>query len=250
MLVANWKMFLKKTETINLAREIVHKVHSAKDLEIVLAPSFLYLAELRDLAKKYDLALCGQDLSTEKEGAVTGQISGEMLKECGCQYVLVGHSERRSLARETEEMINRKINMAYSAGLIPLLCVGETMAEKQAEQTEQVLIKQIQTAIQKVSALPENELVIAYEPVWAIGSGNYLEVSEIDSMIKIIKRIVSHIYSEKFFEEKVRILYGGSVNNLLAPGYFAEKRLSGLLVGRASCHAEDFASIASFHNAN
>jgi len=247
IIIANWKTFLQKEQTIHLTKEIVATIKTKNDLELVLSPSFLYLDEIFELTKGQGIKLCAQDISTEKDGPATGQISGQMLKEIGCNYVLVGHSERRGLLNEDEKIINKKIKLAYSSGLIPVLCIGESLAERKSAQVETVLIKQLQSAIQEIVGLPEKELIIAYEPIWAIGSGNYLPVAEIEPILKLIKRVVANIYSEKFFDEKVRVLYGGSVNGAVAENYFAEKKLQGLLVGRSSCQIEEIAKIVSAH---
>ena len=143
-----------------------------------------------------------------------------------------------------KHLINKKINQSLNAGLTPILCIGETLEEKSASSTDAVLVRQLHTALQKVNGLPENELIVAYEPVWAIGTGKYLSAAELILPYKTIKRTISSLYSEKFYEEKVRFVYGGSVNSIIAKDYWALDFLQGIFVGTASLDVEEFYNIA------
>lgn len=242
IIVANWKMNLSFQKTKQLA-ERYRKIKIPKSVEIAVAPSFPFLFEVNRIVKHEGFKLASQNIAAQAEGAYTGEVSGSMLHEIGCQYVIVGHSERRLYVSESDEMINKKVNQCYHNNLIPILCVGESLQENKDGQRDSVLVKQIQRALDKVDGLPENQLVVAYEPVWAIGSGQYVEPEQMQEVQRVIKRAVVSLYSEKFYDEKVRLLYGGSVNSVNAKAFINQPGVDGLLVATASLEAEMFEDI-------
>jgi len=244
ILIANWKMYLNEDKSLELAKIYKKLLKSKSSLEIVACPSFPYLSQINKLWQKSKFAICSQNIAFKEKGALTGEVSATMVKELGCKYALIGHSERRHQLGELDKMINMKVNLAYHNKLIPVLCIGETLEEKTSGQRESIISRQIRNAIEKVDSLPENKLLIAYEPVWAIGGGESMDPEEMYTMIRIIKRNISSLYSEKFFEENVSILYGGSVNSINAKEFWNIDGLSGMLVGSASIDANEFYNIS------
>jgi len=226
LIVANWKM---NPVTIKEAEELFNSVkHGVKDIEsaeTVICPPFIYLPLLKGLT------LGAQDSYWEEKGAYTGEVSIAMLKEMGCKYVIIGHSERRKYFNETDEIVNRKVKTALDAGLIPIVCIGETEEEREMDKTEGVLEEEIKQGLDKVDV---SKIVIAYEPIWAIGTGNPCDVEEAQRMKEIIQKMVL---------KNIRLLYGGSVKANNAEGYLKQAGFNGLLVGGASLDAKEFVEI-------
>ena len=243
IIIANWKMNLDDKETTNLAKEYYKNIKSKRNVEVVLAPSFPFLKDVKKVISGTSLILGSQDVAAQEKGAYTGEVSSKMLKDLGCKYVVVGHSERRQFMGETNETINKKLNQCFNMGLSPILCIGETLEENKDDKRDYVLVQQLQQALSKVNGLPENELVIAYEPVWAIGSGQYMEPKDMQLIQRVVKRVISSLYSEKFCNEKVRLIYGGSVNSINANDFLTQDNVFGLLVGIASLDAGVFRNI-------
>ncbi|MBT7007451.1 triose-phosphate isomerase [Candidatus Falkowbacteria bacterium] len=244
LLIANWKMYLKEKQTLDLIKKYKERLKKFSQLEIVVAPSDLYLIKSAELLKKTKLKLAAQNIAQIEEGALTGEVSAEMAHEIGCKYTIVGHSERRIHLNETDDQINKKINLAYNNGLTPILCIGETLKDKVDENRDTVLTVQLRNALSKVNGLPEKELLIAYEPVWAIGTGKTMEAEEMLTINRLIKRIISSLYSESFYENKVKLLYGGSINSINAKEFWLNEVVDGLLVGSASIDNEQTYNIA------
>jgi triosephosphate isomerase (TIM) len=244
LLVANWKMYLKEKQTLDLIKKYKERLKQFSQLEIVVAPTVLYLKKTAELFRRSKVNVAAQNIGQIEEGALTGEISAEMVHELGCKYAIIGHSERRVHLNETDDQINKKINLAYNNGLTPILCVGETLKDKVDENRDTVLTVQLRNALSKVNALPEQDLIIAYEPVWAIGSGKTMEAEEMLTINRLIKRVVSSLYSESFYENKVKLLYGGSVNSINAKEFWDSEVVDGLLVGSASIDNEQMYNIA------
>lgn len=242
IIIANWKMKLNEKQSIQLAKEY-RKIKVKRTVEVVVAPSFPMLNEVVGILKGTDLIVGAQNVAVQASGTFTGEVSSEMLSDLGCKYVIVGHSERRTKMNETDEMINKKINQVYHAKMTPILCIGETLEENKIGQRDSVLVRQLQRDLSKVDCLPEKELVIAYEPIWAIGSGQYMEPEEMQIIQRVVKRAISSLYSEKFYDEKVRLIYGGSVNNINAKDFLAQNNVRGLLIATASLEANSFNEI-------
>ena len=235
IIVANWKM---NPLTLVEAKKLFLGVKKgiSKKAEVVVCPPFIFLSALSGLK------LGGQNCFWEEKGAFTGEVSAKMLKNLGCQYVILGHSERRRYFQETDETINKKLKAAIEAKLIPIFCVGETKEEREQDKTEEVLKKQIIGGLEGISNSKFSNGIIAYEPVWAIGTGNPCDTNEAQTMNLVIRKILGGIYNSSF-SRKIPILYGGSVNSKNAEGYIKEAGFEGLLVGGASLDAKEFIKI-------
>ncbi len=244
LIVANWKC---NPQTLQEAKRLFDLVKigvkNIKKVEEVICPPFIYLSAIKPYNHKV-IKLGAQNCFWEKEGAYTGEISLSMLKDIGCKYVIVGHSERRGYFKETDEMINKKLKAVLKEKLTPILCVGETKEQRNNGETDKILRKQVETALKNVSSFKfqVSRLYIAYEPIWAIGTGEPCDVEEAQKIGLLIRKIILRLYSSKS-AKNVQILYGGSVNSKNAAGYIKEAGLQGLLVGGASLKAKEFIKI-------
>jgi len=242
LIVANWKC---NPQTLQEAKRLFDLVKigvkNIKKVEEVICPPFIYLSAIKPYNHKV-IKLGAQNCFWEKEGAYTGEISLSMLKDIGCEYVIVGHSERRMYFKETDEMINKKLKAVLEVKLNPILCIGETQQQRDKGETDRILKKQIETALEKVSSSRFSQIAIAYEPIWAIGTGEPCDVEEAQKIGLLIRKIILRLYSSKS-AKNVQILYGGSVNSKNAAGYIKEAGLQGLLVGGASLKAKEFIKI-------
>ena len=226
LIVANWKMNPVTTkEAEELFNSVKHGVKDIESVETVICPPFIYLPLLKGLT------LGAQDSYWEEKGAYTGEVSIAMLKEIGCKYIIIGHSERRKYFNETDEIVNRKVKTTLDAGLIPIVCVGETEKEREMDKTEELLEKEIK---QGLDGIDVSKIVIAYEPIWAIGTGNPCDIEEAQRMKEIIQKMLS---------KDIRILYGGSAKANNAEGYLKQAGFDGLLVGGASLDSKEFIKI-------
>ena len=236
-IIANWKL---NPQTLAEARKLFNSVKDGvkdvKKAEIVISPPFPYLLVFSPGL----VALASQDCFWEREGPYTGEVSAKQLKGLGCQYVILGHSERRRYFKETDEMVNRKIKAALKEKLVPIFCIGETKEERNQGKVEDVLKREIEMGLKGVAEADLSKIVIAYEPIWAIGTGNPCSIEEAQKMGLLIKEIVSQAFGSS---KKVKVLYGGSVNSQNAAGYVKEAGLDGLLVGGASLKAKEFIKI-------
>lgn len=231
-------------EAIALARETVMALVPFPGVERVLCPPFVSLTAVRPVLAGTGLSLGAQNMHWEKSGAFTGEISGAMLAGL-CQYVIVGHSERRQYFGETDEIVNKKVRSALSVGLTPIICVGENLAENERGATAQVVSAQTQGAYAGVTAEEALQTVIAYEPVWAIGTGKAATAAGANAVIGLhIRAALANMYSGTV-ADSVRIQYGGSVNGANAAEYFSQPDIDGALVGGASLKPSDFAAIVS-----
>ena len=239
LIIANWKCNPTTLKEAKRLFNLVEKgVKNVKNVEVVICPPFVYISSLSASAsaKGYGgLAFGSQDCFYEEKGAFTGEISALMLKNLGCQYIIIGHSERRALG-ETDEMINKKIKAALKVKLKPILCIGENLRERKQGKTFKVLKKQLQSAFKnaKSQILNTKYLVIAYEPLWAIGTGNHCGIFEAKKVNLFIQKIVKNI----------PIIYGGSVNSQNSSDYIKKAGFEGLLVGGASLNSKEFVKIA------
>jgi triosephosphate isomerase len=235
IIIANWKMNPKTlVEAKQLFNSIKNGIKNIKNIEVVVCPPFVYLSELGVKNKESRIKLGAQDCFWKEKGAFTGEISPSMLKKLGCQYIILGHSERRKYLNETNEMINKKINAIINTKLKPILCIGETEEERNDKKTFEVLAKQLEKSFNHLPNKFLRNLIIAYEPVWAIGTGRACGVRE--------ARIVN-LFIKKALNKNIPILYGGSVNSKNALEYLKEENFQGLLVGGASLDASDFIKI-------
>jgi len=230
------------TETEEFIRSLVVGVKDNEAVEILLFPPFTSLQLAGRLLSETGIALGGQNFHFETKGAFTGEISLAMLKDCGCSHVLVGHSERRALFREDDELLNRKLKAAISAGLLPILCVGETLEEHRQGRVEEKITAQLAADLAAVPATAVSSIVIAYEPIWAIGTGETASPEEAQETIHMIREWLAQAYNEQTAEE-VRILYGGSVKPENTAALMAQPDIDGALVGEASLSPESFTQI-------
>ena len=231
------------SEALKLVRELKELVSDVRDKDILICPPFTALYSVRRELEGSNVALGGQNMFYRESGAFTGEISPVMLKDVGCTYVILGHSERRHIFGETDELINRKVLSAASHGLIPILCVGETLEERETGKTEEVIEKQVVEGLRGFDS--QKDLVVAYEPVWAIGTGK----TATPELAQAVHSFIRHLLSQLFGEKKagnVRILYGGSVKPENARGLLEMPDIDGALVGGASLEAESFARIVKF----
>ena len=228
--------------TLVEAAELARGVRQAlpdPEVEVVLCPPFTALAVVAAALKGSPLALGGQNMYFEAKGAFTGEISAAMLLDAGCRFVILGHSERRRQMGESSELVNRKLRLALASGLTPIVCVGETWPERSAGQTEEVIHGQIAESLAETAPEALAALLIAYEPVWAIGTGQVATPEQAEEVHRLIRSLLPGGAAEQ-----TRILYGGSVTADNCPGLFAKADIDGALVGGASLQAESFAAIA------
>jgi len=243
LIAANWKMHKTVGEAEEFIAALLPRVATADGVEIAVCPSFLALQALVDSARGSRLAIYAQNMHQEREGAFTGEVSAPMLVDAGVQGVVLGHSERRQFFGETDKALAQKVPVALDAGLVPILCVGETEEEREAGDTERKLRHQVQ---EDLAGIPEErlgELVIAYEPIWAIGTGRVATPEQAQEAIAFVRALVGDRSREQ--AEKVRVLYGGSVNDGNAPELLALPDVDGALVGGASLDPRSFAAIVA-----
>jgi triosephosphate isomerase (TIM) len=256
--IGNWKMYLKTAEAEQLATDLVKKLESieAKDIAVVLCPSFTALTQVGEIIKSQlsivsppageagrQLSLGAQNVSGYKPGAMTGEISADDLKELGCKYVIVGHSERRGFLAESNEMVNKKIKVVLSAGLIPIICVGETREERGSGQADHIIMTQVHKALANLKLADGQHIIIAYEPVWAIGTGDPVARGDALHAAQVVRQAVRDVFSETQDNQQISVIYGGSVNATSAAQYYQPGILEGVLVGGASVKVDSFTEI-------
>ena len=245
LIAGNWKMYKTPDEAAKTARQLVERVADVSDVDIMIAPTFTALAAVLKVIQDSPVGMSGQNLFWENEGAYTGEISAAMLKAAGCQYCIIGHSERRQYFGETDETVNKKIQAAIQAGLEPVFCVGETEKEREAEQTLAVLDKQVKNGLEGLVLDQLGMLIIAYEPVWAIGTGKTATDDQAQEAHRFIRSLVEKNFG-KSLSDSVRILYGGSVKPDNIADLMSMPDIDGALVGGASLDAESFSKIVKF----
>lgn len=246
VIAGNWKLFKTVGESVALVHELIPLVAGKRGVEIVVAPVFTALSRVGDALEGSNVRLAAQDCFWEEEGAFTGEVSPKLLKDVGCSHVIIGHSERRQYFGETDSTVNKKARAVIAAGLTAIVCVGETLAERESEQTFSVIEKQIQAGITELAADDFINVVIAYEPVWAIGTGKTATDAQAQEVHLFIRRLIARLCGQSV-ADAVRILYGGSVKPDNVKGLMAQPDIDGALVGGASLKAESFAAIASFN---
>lgn len=238
-------MHKTRQEAEELTEGLVGELKDIRDVEVVIFPPFTALCRVSRLIEGTNLLLGAQNLYHEPNGAYTGEISPLMLLELGCVYVIIGHSERREFFGETNESINKKVRVALDYGLSPILCVGEKLEERQAKREEEVVYEQLTKGLAWLSKEEMARVVIAYEPVWAIGTGETATPSDAEIMHRFIRKTLSGMFDEGL-SERIRILYGGSVKPDNIDGLMAEVDIDGALVGGASLQVSPFARIVRF----
>jgi triosephosphate isomerase len=241
LIAANWKMHKNLAEARTLAREIRQGLTPGLRAEVALAPPFTALAAVAAELAGSTIRLAGQDVYWERQGAFTGAISPLMLQDVGCHYVIIGHSERRQYFGETDETVNRRLKAALEAGLCPICCIGESLEERQAGQTLERVARQLRDGLADLGGLTGAQLVLAYEPVWAIGTGLTATPAQAQEVHAFIRSLLRELLGAA--AEDVRILYGGSVTPDNAATLLSEADLDGALVGGASLKAPSFLGI-------
>ena len=240
----NWKMQKTVAETVAYVKEFRALVKDVANVDIVVAPPFISVHAAAEAARNSNVGVAAQDLYWEKQGAFTGEISAAMIREAGAEYVIIGHSERRTLFGETDDGVRRKIGAAFAGSLTPIVCIGETLAERDADQTFAVLDRQLAKGLEGLSVDQLEELVIAYEPVWAIGTGrNATPEQAAEAHGHIRERLGAAFGSEA--AEAVRILYGGSVKPDNVSALASQPNVDGALVGGASLDVQGFFEIVA-----
>jgi triosephosphate isomerase len=243
LVAGNWKMHGSRTENATLVRALLDRLPAEGAAEVMVCPPFVYLLETGRLLKDSAVALGAQSLCAEAQGAFTGEVSGAMLRDVGCRYVLVGHSERRQLFGEHDALVARKFLAAQSQGLTPVLCVGETLEEREGGRTTEVVARQLDAVLGVSGVAAFGAAVIAYEPVWAIGTGRNATPEQAQEVHAMIRERIAALDAR--IGASVRILYGGSVKAANAGELFAMPDIDGGLVGGASLKGEEFAQICA-----
>jgi triosephosphate isomerase len=244
-IAGNWKMYKTNSEAVKTAGRLVELVADAADVDIMIAPVFTALDPVSRVLAGSRVGLGAQNLYWEKEGAYTGEISADMLVSAGCRYVIIGHSERRQYFGETDETVNKKIRAALNAGLIPVFCIGETEDEREAGRTFSVLDKQVKSGLKEYVEKDLATLVIAYEPVWAIGTGKTATADQAQEAHNYIRSLIRDNIGTGL-ADAVRILYGGSVKPANISQLMDKPDIDGALVGGASLDADSFSQIVKF----
>jgi triosephosphate isomerase (TIM) len=241
LVAGNWKMHGSRAENAALVRALLDRLPADGAAEVMVCPPFVYLLETGRLLKDSDVALGAQSLCAEAQGAFTGEVSGAMLRDVGCRYVLAGHSERRQFYGEHDALVARKFVAAQASRLVPVLCVGETLEEREGGRTAEVVSRQLEAVLAVSGVGAFAEAVIAYEPVWAIGTGRTATPEQAQEVHAMIRERVSALDAR--IGTSVRILYGGSVKASNARELFSMPDIDGGLVGGASLKADEFAQI-------
>ncbi|CAG0982220.1 triosephosphate isomerase (TIM) [Geobacteraceae bacterium] len=245
IIAGNWKLFKKSSEAVDLVMNLAPLVKSVGGVEIIVAPVFTVLATVKRAIAGSTIKLAAQDCFWEEEGAFTGEISPGMLIDAGCSHVIIGHSERRQYFGETNETVNRKSKAALAAGLTVLFCIGETLAEREADKTFDVLRTQVRDGLTGLTKENLARIAIAYEPVWAIGTGKTATEDQAQEAHAFIRGVVAELYDHPT-ADAIRILYGGSVKPENIKGLMAQSDIDGALVGGASLKADSFSAIVNY----
>jgi triosephosphate isomerase len=243
-IAANWKMFKTVQETVVFVKELRRLVKDASDVEIVVAPPFTAVHGAAEAARNSPIGIAGQDLYWEREGAFTGEISAGMLKEAGAEYVIIGHSERRRLFGETDETVNRKLVTALGAELTPIVCIGETLEERERNETTAVLDRQLKAGLDGLTGTQAATLVVAYEPVWAIGTGRNATPAQADEAHAHIRGRLRQWFGGEAADQ-CHVIYGGSVKPDNIHDLVSLADVDGALVGGASLDVRGFADIVA-----
>jgi triosephosphate isomerase len=245
LIAGNWKMYKTIAEAAELVEALLRDLGDTSDREVLVCPPFTALHALSSLLQESPIALGAQDVFYEDQGAYTGAISPTMLCDVGCRYVLVGHSERRQVFGEIDAVINRKLRAGLKHSLRPILCVGETKPQRDAGQAEAIVVEQVRAGLAEVGADAMGEVVIAYEPVWAIGTGDTATAADAQAMHATIRQTLAELYNSAT-ADAIRIQYGGSVKPDNVDELMAQADIDGALVGGASLKADSFLRIVRF----
>ncbi len=241
-IAGNWKMFKTPQEARQLAKSLKIKLTDVRRTEVAVCPPFVSISAVQEILRDSRIAVGAQNVHLERSGAYTGEVSAPMLKDAGCSWVIIGHSERRQYSGETDDTVNRKIRLAVADGLSPIVCIGETLSEREGGQTEQVINRQFSACFNELSEDVFGRVVIAYEPVWAIGTGRNATPEQADAVHRQIRALAASRYGREA-AERLRIQYGGSVKPENAADLLRRSDIDGALVGGASLDADAFTAI-------
>lgn len=241
LVIANWKMKLGLRESVDLATACKKDLKS--EAEVVICPTFVSLMAVGKILVSSGIKLGAQDCFWERSGAYTGEVSVDEIKEAGATYVIIGHSERRKYLNETDEIIHEKVKLAVAAGLTPVICVGETFEQRQQGAKDYILINQTTKALEGLELEPDQQLIIAYEPVWVIGSGQAISPQEAEAAHQVIRQSLFDLFSAEVVRDNFRIIYGGSVDGHNVSDFTSLSNTAGVLVGGASLTINDFVAI-------
>jgi triosephosphate isomerase len=242
VIAGNWKMNKTRPETTDLIGKLKPVAEKTDGVEVVVCVPYTDLETAVSAAKGTNIKVGAQNVHYEKSGAFTGEVSADMLKEIGVEYVVIGHSERRQFFGETDETVNKRTKAALSAGLVPIVCVGELLWERETDITEEVVSRQIKLGLYGISADDAEKIIIAYEPVWAIGTGKTATSEQAEEACSLIRERLAKLYGEKS-AEKITIQYGGSMNSANAAQLLSKPNVDGGLIGGASLKPDDFGAI-------
>jgi triosephosphate isomerase len=242
VIAGNWKLNNAERESVELVTALKTNLADVDTVDIVVCPVFTVLAVVHDVLSESNVALGAQNVYWEDAGAFTGEVSAPLLKEIGVEYVIIGHSERRQFFGETNQTVNKKIRAALKHGLTPIVCVGEVLAEREADQTFDVIRRQLRESLAGFSAAEARKMIVAYEPVWAIGTGKTATPQQAQEVHKLIRDLLAELYDDETAGE-VRIQYGGSVKPDNIADLMAQTDIDGALVGGASLKADTFIQI-------
>ena len=243
IIAGNWKMNKTIKEAMDFVKDVKDKVQNDKVEAVICAP-FTLLKDLKEATKGTNIKIGAQNMHYADNGAFTGEIAPNMLKELDIDYVVIGHSERREYFNETDETVNKKVLKALEVGIDPILCCGETLEEREAGKTKEVCKVQVEKALENVSKDDLEKVVIAYEPVWAIGTGKTATSEDANDVIKYIREVVANLYGD--LANKVRIQYGGSVKPQNVAEIMAQSDIDGALVGGASLESSDYTKLVNY----
>lgn len=243
-IAGNWKMNLTRSEAIALASAVAKEVGDAADVDVAICPPSVYLDAVSQAVSGSNVALGAQNMYHQAGGAFTGEISAGMLLDVGCKYVILGHSERRHVLGETDEAINQKVHAALAVGLLPIVCVGETLEERESGQTQSVVKTQVEGSLAGLTAEQMLQVVVAYEPVWAIGTGKVATPAQAEEVHADLRSLLETRYNPQV-AAAIRIQYGGSVKPDNAAELLGQPNIDGALVGGASLKVDDFMGIIS-----
>jgi triosephosphate isomerase len=244
IIAGNWKMYKTVAESVDLVTKLKSSLAdvSPAEIDVVVAPVYTSLYAVSEVLRDHWIGLSGQNVFWEKEGAYTGEISPAMLKDCGCNYTIIGHSERRQFFGETDETVNRKLRASLHTGLFPIVCVGESLSERERGETFHVVDNQLRRCFSDISPAQMDKIIIAYEPIWAIGTGKTATPEQANEVHAFIRDLIFRLYGTEV-ADNLRIQYGGSVKPDNIAGLMEETDIDGALVGGASLKADSFTQL-------
>jgi len=245
LIAGNWKMNMTETEGVNFVKELDSNIKSSDNVDVLVIPPFTALSGISKVLKDTKIKLGAQNINENEKGAYTGEVSADMLLDLKVEYVVIGHSERRTIYKESNELINKKVLNAIKKGLKVILCVGELLSEREANKTNDVVRTQIIEGLKNITKEDMKSIVIAYEPVWAIGTGKVATPEQAEEVHAFIREIITGIY-DKNVADNLIIQYGGSVNDSNVDGLMNKPNIDGALVGGASLKVDSFKRIAEF----